>query len=99
VGLLLNTGIAYADTDKAEAARKDMYCVRDYVAKFDDGTKDPKKLAETIVPLCHDLHEKSEQAVSPEQWAATPADKQRDVEFMHTWAAVLWSQQNLKGRQ
>jgi hypothetical protein len=94
--LTLSHGVAIADDNRTDAVRAHMSCVRDHVATLDDGKIDPKRLAEMIVPVCHSLHEASEQAVAPQVWSATPADKQHEVEFMHTWAAVLWSRESLK---
>jgi hypothetical protein len=97
--LAFSQGIAAADDNKANAARAEMYCVRDHVASLDDGKMDPKRLAEIIVPICHSLHEASEQEIQPQEWNATPADRRHEEEFMHTWAAVLWSRNSLNHRK
>ncbi len=88
-------GVAVADDNKVNAARAAMYCVRDHVASLDDGTMDPKRLAEMIVPICHNLHEASEQAIQPQEWNASSADNRHDMALMHTLAAVLWARKTL----
>jgi hypothetical protein len=97
--LLLCYGTASADDFKTVAVRADMNCVLNNVVSLDDGKMDPKHLAEMIVPICHAFHEAAELAVQPEDWKATPADKARDMEFMHTWANVLWAREIIKQGQ
>ncbi len=80
--------IGTAHAGDAAAARADMECVRDKVIKLDDGRMDPRALATIIQPLCHAEHEMAMQA--QEGWKVTPEKRRQDVEFMHTWAAVLW---------
>jgi hypothetical protein len=95
-----NYSVAQSPNDaKLAAARAHMYCVRDNVAKFDDGKMDPNHLAEIIMPLCHSLHEASEQAIQPQEWNATSPNKAHEVEFTHTLAAVLWARDNLRHSQ
>jgi hypothetical protein len=81
--------LAQADADSYAAVRAHMYCVRDYVFKLDDHRISPQELAKKIQPLCHGLHEVAMKG--EDGWSVTSEKNRNDVEFMHTWAAVLWA--------
>lgn len=75
-----------------------MGCVVRNAREMDDGKIAPQSLAEMIVPHCHAEHEAAQQAVMAAQWAATPPDRQKEMELNHTWAAVLFYRDRLKSQ-